>query len=154
MCAGKRYPYVAKITILLKQCVPCVLKFASIIQNKPKIRFCKYQKDCLINKKYIVLFRVFLYHPLYYFAGFTTGIIPSSGRGYFSTCLFAENIYLNERVSQLLLNCYFLLFIPPANFVCGGHTVFTLSVRACVCVCVRPCVRPSVRPSVRNVLFP
>ena len=34
------------------------------------------------------------------------------------------------------------LFIPPANFVCRGYTVFTLS------------VRPSVRPSVRNALFP
>ena len=33
-------------------------------------------------------------------------------------------------------------FIPPANFVCGGYTVFTLSARACVC----PSVRPSVRP--------
>ena len=32
----------------------------------------------------------------------------------------------------------FLVFIPPANFVCGGYTVFTLFVRACVCVCVRP----------------
>ena len=37
-------------------------------------------------------------------------------------------------------------FIPPANFVCGGYTVFTLSVR----VCVRTCVLQSVR----NVLFP
>ena len=36
----------------------------------------------------------------------------------------------------------FYLIIPPANFVCGGYTVFTLSVRA------------SVRLSVRNVLFP
>ena len=40
-----------------------------------------------------------------------------------------------------------LLIIPPANFVCRGYTVFTLSVRPSV----RPCVRPSVRPSVRNV---
>ena len=32
--------------------------------------------------------------------------------------------------------------IPPANFVCRGYTVFTLS------------VHPSVRPSVRNALFP
>ena len=31
-----------------------------------------------------------------------------------------------------------LLFIPPANFVCGGYTVFTLSVHACVHPCVRP----------------
>ena len=38
------------------------------------------------------------------------------------------------------------LIIPPANFVCGGYTVFTLSLR----VCVRPCMRPSDR----NVLFP
>ena len=30
------------------------------------------------------------------------------------------------------------IFIPPTNFVCGGYTVFTLS----------------VLPSVRNVLFP
>ena len=35
-----------------------------------------------------------------------------------------------------------IVIIPPANFVCGGYTVFTLS------------VRPSVRASVRNVLFP
>ena len=34
------------------------------------------------------------------------------------------------------------MIIPPANFVCGGYTVFMLYVRACVC------------PSVRNVLFP
>ena len=33
------------------------------------------------------------------------------------------------------------IFIPPANFVCGGYTVFTLSVRACV----HPCVCASVR---------
>ena len=33
------------------------------------------------------------------------------------------------------------IFIPPANFVCRGYTVFTLS--------VRPSVRPSVRASVR-----
>ena len=36
------------------------------------------------------------------------------------------------------------LIIPPANFVCGGYTVFTLSVRACVRVSVRASVRPSV----------
>ena len=33
-----------------------------------------------------------------------------------------------------------ILVVTPANFVCGGYTVFTLS--------IRPCVRPSVRPSV------
>ena len=42
------------------------------------------------------------------------------------------------------------IIIPPANFVCRGYTVFTLSVRASV----RPSVRPGVRPSVRNALFP
>ena len=38
-----------------------------------------------------------------------------------------------------MYDCYI-----PANFVCGGYTVFTLSVR----VCVRPSVRLSVRLSV------
>ena len=37
-----------------------------------------------------------------------------------------------------------LIFIPPANFVCGGYTVFTLS--------VRPCVRPSVTFCFLNIL--
>ena len=32
------------------------------------------------------------------------------------------------------------IIIPPANFVCGGYTVFTVS----VCASVRPSVRPSV----------
>ena len=35
-----------------------------------------------------------------------------------------------------------LPFIPPANFVCGGYTVFTLSVRPSVRLCMRPWVRP------------
>ena len=34
--------------------------------------------------------------------------------------------------------------IPPANFVCRGYTVFTLS--------VRPCVRPSVTLCFLNIL--
>ena len=46
------------------------------------------------------------------------------------------------------------IFIPPANFVCGPYTVFTLSVRASVCASLRASVRPSVRASVRNALFP
>ena len=37
---------------------------------------------------------------------------------------------------------YTVFILPPANFVCGEYTVFTLSLRLCV------------RPSVRNVLFP
>ena len=40
------------------------------------------------------------------------------------------------------------IIIPPANFVCRGYTVFTLSVRASVRASVRVSVRPSVRPSV------
>ena len=39
------------------------------------------------------------------------------------------------------------VFIPPANFVCGGYTVFTLSVR----VCVRASVRPSVTLCFLNI---
>ena len=38
-------------------------------------------------------------------------------------------------------------FYTPANFVCGGYTVFTLSVRPCV----RPCVRPSVTLCFLNI---
>ena len=37
---------------------------------------------------------------------------------------------------------HFCIIIPPANFVCGGYSVFTFAVRPCV------------RPSVRNALFP
>ena len=44
-----------------------------------------------------------------------------------------------ERVNSTAIQCIHeqSLIIPPANFVCGGYTVFTLSVRACVCVCMR-----------------
>ena len=51
--------------IPLKQYFPRVLKLASNIQNKSKIRFHKYQRDCLINKTYRALFCVFLDHPSY-----------------------------------------------------------------------------------------
>ena len=37
------------------------------------------------------------------------------------------------------------IIIPPANFVCGGYTVFTLSVPACV--------RPSVTFCFLNILM-
>ena len=59
-------------------------------------------------------------------------------------------------IPLLFIYCMMLLpfdgfvIIPPANFVCRGYTVFTLSVRPSV----RPSVHPSVRPSVRNALFP
>ena len=56
---------VAKVTNPLKQCVPRVLKLAFNIQNKSKIRFHKYQRDCFFSKNYIALFRVFLDHPSY-----------------------------------------------------------------------------------------
>ena len=48
-----------------------------------------------------------------------------------------------------LINIFLVLYPPQTLFVvgvCGGYTIFTLSVRACVCA--------SVRASVRNVLFP
>ena len=50
---------------------------------------------------------------------------------------------LNQTISNVCTRHIFqrVLFIPPANFVCGGYTVFMLSVRVCN------------RASVRNVLF-
>ena len=39
---------------------------------------------------------------------------------------------------------------PPPKLVCGGYSVFTLSIAASV----HPCVHGSVCPSFRNVLFP
>ena len=57
-------------------------------------------------------------------------------------CLYSGVIHNDDMGRSMICN------YTPANFVCGGYTVFTLS------VCVRACVRPSVRPSVRNVLFP
>ena len=48
---------------------------------------------------------------------------------------------------------FYVMIIPPANFVCGGVYCFHV-VRACVRVCVCLCVCLSVHPSVRNVLFP
>ena len=74
--------------------------------------------------------------------------------------LNAFNFYIlktnNNNVSSVFIAIfssfvkYDSFIIPPANFVCRGYTVFTLSVRASV----RVSVRPSVRPSVRNALFP
>ena len=68
-------------------------------------------------------------------------------------CLFTVNIFWNVlsaihlyiSTNDRLVQCIWMGFIslyPPANFVCRGYTVFTLSVRA------------SVRASVRNALFP
>ena len=41
---------------------------------------------------------------------------------------------------------------PPQTLFVVGYTVFTLSVRACVCACVRVCVRPSVTFCFLNIL--
>ena len=69
---------------------------------------------------------------------------------------YAALISLGKKKKTMVKDSYLLkrymlfvlcdIFIPPANFVCRGYTVFTLS--------VRQSVRPSVRPSVRNALFP
>ena len=55
------------------------------------------------------------------------------------------NTMLSLKLTKYFKVCYFYcpqksicFIIPPANFVCRGYTVFTLS----------------VRPSVRNALFP
>ena len=49
-------------------------------------------------------------------------------------------LYTHKYIFNKLANFISFFIIPPANFVCGGYTVFTLS--------VRPSVRASVRPSV------
>ena len=49
-------------------------------------------------------------------------------------CLYSGVIHNDDMGRSMICN------YTPANFVCGGYTVFTLS------VCVRACVRPSVRP--------
>ena len=65
----------------------------------------------------------------------------------------------DQLLPQLLMEHIFILclynvdtlnicMIPPANFVCGGYTVFTLSMR----VCVHPCVCPSVTFCFFNIL--
>ena len=51
--------------------------------------------------------------------------------------------YCGQLVKILITLKPYGIFIPPANYVCGGYTVFT-SVR----VCVRPCVLASVRLSI------
>ena len=53
--------------------------------------------------------------------------------------LHSIGLSLNVKITYSYYN-YYIIFIPPANFVCRGYTVFTLSVRPCV----RPCVRPSI----------
>ena len=47
------------------------------------------------------------------------------------------------QMEKLILAHQIKICYTPANFVCGGYTVFTLSLRASVCVCVHVCVRPS-----------
>ena len=57
--------------------------------------------------------------------------------------LHSLGLSLNVKITYSYYN-YYIIFIPPANFVCRGYTVFTLSVRPCVRVSVRASVRPSV----------
>ena len=49
-----------------------------------------------------------------------------------------QNVFLfhSRALWGALCRCSTVLVIPPANFVCGGYTVFTLS----VCASVRPSV--------------
>ena len=57
-------------------------------------------------------------------------------------CSFAIILTKKRELDAFLVLSFECLVIPPANFVCGGYTVFTLSVRACVRLCMRPSVRP------------
>ena len=61
-----------------------------------------------------------------------------------------DSYYLWHTVpgSLLLVTYSPTIIIPPANFVCRGYTVFTLSVR----LSVRPCMRPSVTLCFLNIL--
>ena len=58
--------------------------------------------------------------------------------------LFAQGLYSCDFTSIILVKIVIrhsrCLIIPPANYFCGGYTVFTLS------------LRPSFRPSDRDVL--
>ena len=73
-----------------------------------------------------------------------------------------NEFYHNTQPETISNICTRYIFIPPANFVCGGvfkfvvgYTVFTLSVCVCVCVCasVSASVCLSVRPSVTFCFF-
>ena len=63
--------------------------------------------------------------------------IPVKTKAHFKNLQFLAVTY-----GKGVLTCAFdvdgSVFIPPANFVCRGYTIFTLS--------VRPSVRASVRP--------
>ena len=73
-----------------------------------------------------------------------------AGRGFtFSTYDLDNGRYVLRVFKRVLgpnKSCWWLMvvIIPPANFVCRGYTVFTLSVRPSVCPSVRASVRPSV----------
>ena len=82
-----------------------------------------------------------VYYPLTFFTARGEEVQHENSSGYFNTAevslglSWGKNISFNQNWQE------FMIFIPPANFVCGGNTVFTLSVRPCIC------------PSVRNTLF-
>ena len=66
--------------------------------------------------------------------GFQDGLWLNAGQKY---CILQ---YFHPSLGYHLSLLKKIFVIPPANFVCRGYTVFTLSVRASI--------RPSVRPSV------
>ena len=49
--------------------------------------------------------------------------------------------YTPRKLCLWWVYCFHVVY-TPANFVCGGYTVFMLSVRASVCASVRLSVRP------------
>ena len=89
---------------------------------------------------------------------FVTDFSAPIGANVFKFCVHLQVgrvYYVNENKDA---NPYFVflfqifIFIPPANFVCVGYTVFTLSLRACVRACVHPSDRTSVAFCFFNIL--
>ena len=70
----------------------------------------------------------------------------------FNIGFYAYAIIGHTRADQLLPQLGGMIFKPPANFVCGGYTVFTLSVRVSVCASIRASVRPSITFCFLNIL--
>ena len=66
----------------------------------------------------------------------------------FSSILPSPVLFISTKCSFCFYDKFIrgghIVIIPPANFVCGGYTVFTLS--------VRPCKRPSVTFGFLNIL--
>ena len=86
-----------------------------------------------------------------------TGSVPLNISAVYLNCLegapFNMHSYPGPESALAFLKCRLgpcscPLLYPPQTLFVVGYTVFTLSVRACVCVCVRASVCASVRPSV------